>query len=339
MNVGDTFTRTVEDGESGWRLDLYLTHHFPRYSRTNIRTAIVAGAVMIDPDGPKPTPGKPSYRLVPGQVVRFTLPEIPREAARPEEIPLDILYEDADLVVLNKPAGMVVHPSRGHWSGTLVSALAFHFGSNLSLARGPERPGIVHRLDRDTSGAILVAKNDYAHSQLAAQFRDRNIHKEYFAIVVGEPNVDRDLIDAPIGFHPRNREKMTIAPHDPEAKEARTFYEVINRYRGFSTLRCLPQTGRTHQIRVHLQHTGYPILCDRLYAHRAKVTREELLRQRPVTLHDDPAGGTVLLDRQALHAKRLSFDHPTSGTSIDIEAPLPADMQSIVEALEERRKQ
>jgi 23S rRNA pseudouridine1911/1915/1917 synthase len=327
----------VDDSESGWRLDLFLAHHFPKYSRTNIRNAIVAGAVTVDPDTANVTHGKPSFRLVSGQTVVFTLPDVQREAVQPEEIPLDVLYDDSDIVVINKPAGMVVHPSRGHWSGTLVSALAFRFGSNLSLERGPERPGIVHRLDRDTSGVIVVAKNDFAHRKLAELFHEHHIRKEYFAIVVGEPALDRDLINAPIGQHPRNREKMMIAPNDPDAKEAVTFFEVIERYNGFAAIRCLPQTGRTHQIRVHLQHTGYPILCDRLYAHRAAITREELLGERMNVTPENPSGGTVLLSRQALHARRLTFEHPTTGKEIEVAAPLPDDMQTVVDVMQERK--
>ncbi|HBT77944.1 MAG TPA: RluA family pseudouridine synthase, partial [Planctomycetaceae bacterium] len=193
------------------------------------------------------------------------------------------------------------------------------------------------RLDRDTSGAILVAKNDCIHGKLATLFQNRNIHKEYFAIIVGTPGIDRDLIDAPIGPHHRAREKMMIAPHDPDAKEARTFYEVLKRYRGFSTLRCEPETGRTHQIRVHLRHKGYPILCDKLYGHRSRITLEELSGEKPIALASDPEAGTVLLRRQALHARRLVFEHPENGKTIDIEAPLPPDMQSVVDALERFR--
>lgn len=337
MEPGEIFTRTIREEESGWRLDLYLVHHFPRYSRTHVRAAIMAGSVRIDPGTPQETAGKPSFRLKPGQVVRFTLPDLPREAAQAEDIPITVLYEDRHLVVLDKPAGMVVHPSRGHWSGTLVSALAHHFGSDLSLVRGPERPGIVHRLDRDTSGVILVAKNDYIHARLARLFQDRQIEKEYWAIVVGVPGIDRDMIEAPIGMHSRSREKMMVAPDDPEAKEALTFYEVLDRYRGFAVLRCLPKTGRTHQIRVHLQHKGYPILCDKLYGHRSRITLEELAGTKPIAIREEPGEGTVLLDRQALHARRLAFVHPESGEKLEISAPLPADMQAVLDALRQWR--
>ncbi|MDR2641729.1 MAG: RluA family pseudouridine synthase, partial [Planctomycetaceae bacterium] len=186
-NVGEIYFRTVTDSESGWRLDLFLAYHFQDFSRTIIRNAITNGGVCIDPDGNKPTAGKPSFRLKAGQVVRFTIPELLRETPQAEPIPIEILYEDDDLVVVNKPIDMVVHPSRGHWSGTLVAALAYHFGGKLSTTRGPARPGIVHRLDRDTSGVILVAKNDFIHAKLAALFEEHKIRKEYFAIVFGKP--------------------------------------------------------------------------------------------------------------------------------------------------------
>ncbi len=337
---GEVHHRTVDYSEGGWRLDLYLAHHFPVYSRTLIRAAIMAGGVLIDADETTQSRGKPSFRLKPGQTIRFTLPEIPREAPRPEPIPLEILYEDDDLVVVSKPADMVVHPSRGHWSGTLVAGLAYHFAGKLSTIRGPMRPGIVHRLDRDTSGAILVAKNDVVHGKLAGLFEQRKIHKEYFAIVQGKPHLDRDMIDAPIGFHPKVKEKMCIAAaNDPDAKSAQTFYEVIKRYEKLAAVRCLPKTGRTHQIRVHLARTGYPILCDRLYGGRKTMTREELRGERPMTLDETSLpearpNGTVLLKRQALHAVKLAFVHPTTGKELEITAPLPADIQAVLDCLD-----
>ena len=320
----ETMTRTVEPSESGWRLDLYLVHHFPKFSRMLLRKAIQSGAVLVDGRG-----GKTAYRLKSGQQVTLTPPEISREAPQAENIPLDILYEDADLVVVNKPAGMVVHPARGHWSGTLVSALAWHFDGQLSTVRGPSRPGIVHRLDRDTTGAILVAKNDMIHGKLAALFQEKRIRKEYFAIAWGKPNLDRDMIDQPICHHPRHRDKMAILKDDPEAKEAQTFYEVIKRFRGITTFRALPKTGRTHQIRLHLTHIGCPILCDTLYGRQSRITLAEI--------EGKPPSGTPLLSRQALHAHRLTFEHPETGKTLEIVAPIPDDMQQTLEAIEKYR--
>jgi len=326
-------SRTVETHESGWRLDLYLVHHFPKYSRMMIRKAIQSGLVQIDGRG-----GKTAYRLKPGQCVTLMPPEIPRETPQAENIPLDILYEDADLIVINKPAGMVVHPSRGHWSGTLVSALAWHFAGQLSTLRGPSRPGIVHRLDRDTSGAILVAKNDVVHSKLSALFEEKRIRKEYFAIAWGSPNLDRDMIDQPIGHHPKHREKMAILKNDGlrgallphEAKEAQTFYEVIERFRGVTTFHALPKTGRTHQIRLHLAHIGCPVLCDMLYGKQSQITLAEIEGKAP--------SGAPLLTRQALHAHRLSFEHPETGKALEIVAPIPADLRQTLDAIEKHRR-
>ena len=318
-------TRMVETSESGWRLDLYLVHHFPQFSRMMIRKAIQSGAAQVDGRG-----GKTAYRLKPGQQVTLTPPEIPREAPQSEDIPLEILYEDDDLIVINKPAGMVVHPSRGHWSGTLVSALAWHFDGQLSSVRGPSRPGIVHRLDRDTSGAILVAKNDMIHGKLASLFQEKRIRKEYFAIAYGSPNLDRDMIDQPIGHHTKHREKMAILKDDPDAKEAQTFYEVINRFRGMTTIRALPKTGRTHQIRLHLTHIGCPILCDMLYGRQSQITLTEI--------EGKPPHGQPLLTRQALHAHRLSFEHPETGTMLEIVAPIPDDLRQTLAAIEKNRQ-
>ncbi len=226
----------VDATEVGHRLDAFLAIHFPDYSRVHLRRVIAAGGVKIDGRG-----GKPAYRLKAGQCIEIVLPEIPRESARPENIPLDVLYEDEHVAVVNKPPGMVVHPARGHWSGTLAGALQFHFGSALSAAGGLSRPGIVHRLDRDTSGVILVARNDQSHANLAKQFAARSIEKEYFALVSGHPPRERDVIDCPIGFHPRVREKMAIRHEGAESRPAQTFYEMTERFDGFAALRLCPK--------------------------------------------------------------------------------------------------
>jgi len=315
---------SVEAGEAGCRLDAFLACRFPDYSRVHLRRVISAGGVQVDDRG-----GKPAYRLKPGQRIRIVLPEIPRQSPRPENIPLDILYQDEYVAAVNKPPGMVVHPARGHWSGTLAGALQFHFGPTLSTEGGASRPGIVHRLDRDTSGVILVARNDQAHFQLAQQFADRRIEKEYFALVCGGPPHDRDLIDCPIGFHPRVREKMAAGRESAESRPAQTFYETLERFDGFAAMKMLPKTGRTHQIRVHLHHVGCPVLCDRQYGGRSRITRGEIRRD------DDP---TVLLDRQALHARRLRFFHPVTGEPLEIEAPLPADIAVVLGELRDYRR-
>jgi 23S rRNA pseudouridine1911/1915/1917 synthase len=322
---GEPVELLVSPSEAGWRLDVFLVHYFPDYSRVHLRRVITAGGVRIGDD----QGAKPSYRLKPGERVRVVLPEIPREAPSPENIPLDVLYEDDWLVVVNKPPGMVVHPARGNWSGTLASALQHHFGGKLSTVGGPTRPGIVHRLDRDTSGAILVAKHDLAHAKLAAQFRDRTIEKEYFALVSGSPERDRDVINRPIGAHPTHREKMAIRRDDPESRPAETYYEVLERFDGFAAVLAAPKTGRTHQIRVHLNHIGCPVLCDRQYGGRAQITRGEIRR--------DPADAQVLLDRQALHAWRLRLEHPDTGQPLEVEAPLANDIAAVLSELRAHR--
>jgi len=330
----DSSTLTVEPHEGGWRLDIYLVQRFPQYSRTLIRNAIMNGGVQVVEEDTFVSHGKPGFRLKPGQTIHFTLPEIPHHVPQPEDIPLEILYEDDYLAVINKPADMVVHPSRGHWDGTLVSALSFHFGNQLSNVRGSIRPGVVHRLDRDTTGAIIIAKDDAIHGKLARLFESRQIQKEYFAIVLGRPYLDRDMIDAPIGLHPRSKEKMRIVSADAiDAKPAQTFYEVDKRYGKWSTVRCFPKSGRTHQIRVHLAHIGHPVLCDRIYGGGKVVTQEQLLGKVPFSLSSENVEGTVLLNRQALHAHRLTFIHPATERQLEIIAPLPADMQSVVDCL------
>jgi 23S rRNA pseudouridine1911/1915/1917 synthase len=202
---------------------------------------------------------------------------------------------------------MVVHPGKGHYRGTLTSALQFHF-NELSTIGGAARPGIVHRLDRDTSGVLVVARTDQAHARLAEQFERRTVEKEYFSLVAGRVDRDRDWIDRPIGFHPYQREKMAVRPDDPRSREARSFYEVLERFDGFAAVRIVPRTGRTHQIRVHLASLGCPVLCDRQYGGRAEITRGEVRRQ--------PEDTALLLARQALHARRLAFAHPATGDGI-----------------------
>ncbi len=314
----------VGPAEVGWRLDAFLVLHFPAYSRVVLRRVITGGGVLVDEKG-----AKPSYRLKQGQLVSVTLPEVPRECPKPEPIALDVLYDDDWLAVVNKPPGMVVHPARGHWSGTLAGAIQHRYGGRLSSLGGPNRPGIVHRLDRDTSGAILVAKHDLAHRGLAEQFAARTVDKEYLAITAGVPDRDADWVDQPIGLHPQQREKMAIRRHDPAARAAQTLFRVERRFLGFAMVSAFPKTGRTHQIRIHLAHIGCPVLCDRQYGGRAEITRGELIRGLP----DED----VVLSRQALHAHRLSFNHPGTGDRITVEAPLPSDMQHVLELLARHR--
>jgi 23S rRNA pseudouridine1911/1915/1917 synthase len=312
----------VADEEDHQRLDSFLVRHFSKHSRVRLQRAIAKGQVLVD--GKK---AKSSTRLKPGQSVLCEPIEVPSEGPIPEDIPLKLIFEDEHMVAINKPPEMVVHPAKGHWSGTLTAALAFHFES-LSSIGGPTRPGIVHRLDRDTSGVILVAKTDQAHAALSKQFQDRTIEKEYRCIVTPSPALDRDVIDKPIGDHPYSREKKAVRENHPSCRNAMTMYELVERFDGFAHVRVKPKTGRTHQIRVHMANAGSPVLCDRLYSGRAKLTVGDLNRT------DDE---TMLLDRQALHAYRIVFDHPESGERTELMAPLADDMVRALEVLSRDR--
>ena len=323
--VGVPTELTVSGLSVGMRLDTYLAQQFPTYSRMLCRKAINGRCVKVNGRY-----SKAALHVREGDLVTVALPELARPGPLPEDIPLDIIYEDDVLAAINKPPGMVVHPSKGHWTGTLSSALQFHFDS-LSTVGGLTRPGIVHRLDRDTSGVIIVAKTDTAHFHLADQFEQRIVAKEYFAIVTGCPDRDRDLIDLPIGMHPYHREKMAIRRDHSSSRDARTIYEVAERFDGFAALRVLPQTGRTHQIRVHLVNVGHAVLCDRLYGGRSELTLGELRHQ--------PDDRTVLLNRQALHAARISFKHPVTDELLEFRAPLPADLEGTLAELRMSRPQ
>jgi len=315
---------------------VFLTQQLPELSRATLRRAIDAGHVQVDGG----VAGKPSLRLRAGSQVVVQQIDVPREGPAPQDIPLAILHEDDAIVVVDKPAGMIVHPAKGHWAGTLASALAHHFGT-LSGRGGPTRPGIVHRLDRDTSGVIVVAKNDQVHDALAAQFKARQVEKQYLAIVAGVPDRDRDRINEPIGDHPTQREKKAIRRQDATAREAMTEYEVVERFAGYALLRLRPKTGRTHQIRVHLAHVGFPVLCDRLYGGRARLSELDLM-PRDWTVHDaallEKSAEQPLQERQALHAHRLTVTHPTSSERMTFEAPLPADMLRTLDALRRWRQ-
>ena len=269
---------------------------------------------------------RPSHILRAGAVVRLTVPEPPRAGPAAEEIPLTFLHLDAVLAAVDKPAGMVVHPAKGNWKGTLAGALKWHLeqqGGGLSSAGGPTRPGIVHRLDRDTSGVIVVARSEEAHHHLARQFERRSVEKTYLAITQGQPQLDRDEIALPIGIHPYQREKMAVRRDHATSRDAVTRYEVVERFRSGALLRVAPKTGRTHQIRVHLAAIGCPVLCDGLYSGRTVI--------EPAYVGLPP--GPPLLARQALHAARLAIDHPATGERMQFEAPLPADMEGMLAAL------
>ena len=306
------------------RVDKYL-HSHPKlsgFSRAMIQNIIKVGDVKVNDKTVKP-----SFKLSPGDKIDLTLPELPSKEILPEDISLDIIYEDDDIIVLNKQADMIVHPARGNTHGTLVNALAF-YSDKLSSGLGEFRPGIVHRLDRDTTGVMVVTKNDRAQWKIAKQFEQRQIKKNYLAIVHGTPELTADRINAPLGLHPRVRVKYAIRPEI--GKEAITFYEVLESFRGFSLLKMIPKTGRTHQIRVHLSYIKHPIVGDDMYG--GKLVYPWQLKD------EEPAVEGPIINRPALHAHTLEFKHPTTKKLVKFEAPLPDDMQNLLEMLRKYRK-
>ena len=282
-----------QDGE---RLDVFLARRLPELTRSRLRKLIDKGLVTID----ERLAAKAGVKLEPGRHVRLTVPPPERTTLEPESIPLSVVYEDDDLLVVDKPAGLAVHPSAGHRSHTLVNAVLAHC-PNLSGIGGEGRPGIVHRLDKDTSGLIIVAKHDAAHLSVARQLKERRVEKTYVALVEGRVAPPEGLIDAPIGRHPRHRKKMAVVDR---GREARTRYRLIREVAGRSLLELRPESGRTHQIRVHLASIGHPITGDPLYG-----------RGRPPPL-----------TRQFLHARRLAFRHPATDERLELEAPLAEDL-------------
>jgi 23S rRNA pseudouridine1911/1915/1917 synthase len=308
----------------GTRLDAHIVSQLPDLSRSLIQKSIEAGRVTVNG-----VLAKASYKVRAGDSIQVQSPEPPHPAPLPEDIPLDVLYEDDFLALINKPYDMVVHPAKGHWSGTLANALRFRF-AHLSQINGEYRPGIVHRLDRDTSGVILVAKEEQTHRELSAQFEQRKIVKEYIALTAGVPDRDSDYIERRIAHHPNDRIKMMVTDKE-SGKEACSFYEVVERFRGYSLVKISPRTGRTHQIRVHLASIHCPVLADKVYSGRDGLRLSELAPEV------DAAADEVLMPRQALHAHRLRFYHPRQKRVIEAAAPLPPDFQRTLAALRRHR--
>ena len=292
----------VEQAEP--RLDRFLARQLPDHSRAEVQRWIKQGLALVNAK-----PARPGMALKPGDVVALTIPEPEPTQLLPEDIPLVVLYEDADIIAIDKPAGMVVHPAAGHSSGTLVNAILWHFPDIEGVGEGG-RPGIVHRLDKDTSGIILVAKNARAHWHLQAQFKERTVDKTYLALVHGHVSPERGLIDAPIGRHPRHRKRMAIVPA-AKGRAAQTEYEVVAYYDVTTLLAAHPLTGRTHQIRVHLASIGHPVVGDRVYGRR----------------------DAYKLGRHFLHAHRLRFRRPSDDAIIELESPLPPELQALLDRL------
>ena len=290
----------------GERLDAFLARAVADLTRSAAQRLIDEGCVLRNGK-----PAKKNDKLNTGDTIEVTIPEVKETEIVPTEIPLDIVYEDEDVLVINKPKGLVVHPAAGHQEDTLVNGLLFAKAGELSGINGELRPGIVHRIDKDTSGLLAVAKNDLAHTVLASQLKDHTMARTYDAIVCGNLKEDSGTVDAPIGRHPTDRKKMCVTARN--SKEAVTHWEVVKRYRGYTHVRCKLETGRTHQIRVHMAHIGHPILGDTVYGHKK------------------PELG---LDSQCLHAGALCFFHPRDGRPVLVFAPMPDYFTKVLEKLE-----
>ena len=291
---------------AGERLDAFLARAVEGLTRSSAQKLLEDGCVTRNGK-----PGKKNDKLNPGDEISLEIPEAKPVDIAPRDIPLDIVYEDDDLLVLNKPKGLVVHPAAGHQDDTLVNGLLYAMGDSLSGINGELRPGIVHRIDKDTSGLLAVAKNDLAHTVLASQLKDHSMARTYEAIVCGSFREDSGTVDAPIGRHPSDRKKMCVTARN--SKNAVTHWEVVARYRGYTHIRCKLETGRTHQIRVHMAHIGHPILGDTVYGHK----KPELGQ-----------------DSQCLHAGALCFTHPRTGLPVMVFAPLPDYFTQVLTKLE-----
>ncbi len=299
-----TLSFEVPEELAGLRADKGISEYYEEFSRSRIAGVIKGGQALIN--------GRPlsvDTRLTEGDRIVLTVPESVIPDILPEDIPLDILYEDEDLLVVNKPKGMVVHPAAGHYSNTLVNALLYYC-KDLSGINGILRPGIVHRIDRDTTGALIVCKNDIAHRGIAEQLKEHSIRRLYRVIVTGNMKEDEGTVDMPIGRHPTDRKKMAV--NVPHGKRAVTHYRVLERFRGYTYAECSLETGRTHQIRVHLSKIGYPVLGDEVYSH---------------------GKSPVKVQGQMLHAFLSGFVHPVRGEYIEVTAPLPEEFEETLDKL------
>ena len=305
----ETINFRVDQEEQGIRIDKYLASRLPDYSRSFLQKLVGEGQVLAEGK-----PVKSNYKISAGEQISLSVPDAVEPEIVPEPIPLDILYEDASLLVINKPKGMVLHPCPGHYSGTLVNALMYHCKDQLSGINGVMRPGIVHRIDQNTTGSLVVCKTDAAHRFLAQQLKDHSITRKYRAIVHGNLKEEEGTVNAPIGRHPVDRKKMAV--NERCGRNAVTHYRVLERFGSFTYLECRLETGRTHQIRVHMASIGHPLLGDDVYG--------------PSRC---PIPG---LTGQTLHAMTLGFIHPETGTYMEFEAPLPEYFESLLEKLRRR---
>lgn len=311
--MAELFTFSVTEAEKGKRLDVFLSE------RGNMTRSAAVKLIENEDVLVSGLPASKNRKMTTGETVEVELPDpIPAEAI-PQDIPLDVVYEDADIVVVNKPKGMVVHPAAGNPDGTLVNALLYHCGDSLSGIGGVVRPGIVHRIDKDTSGLLVVAKNDAAHESLAAQLKTHTVSRVYEALLIGNLREDKGTVNAPIGRNPNDRKKMAVLkPSQGFARSAVTHYEVLERYAGFCRVRCVLETGRTHQIRVHMAHLGHPLVGDTVYG--GGKTRFE-------TEHK------ALIQGQCLHAGELRLVHPKTGKEMHFSAERPENMSKLIQIL------
>lgn len=298
-----THQHVVTEAENRKRIDKLLTEVNPDYSRSQVQSWITNEHVLVNN-----VAVKANYKCQTGDVISWKIPEVEPLHIEAENIPLDVVYEDKDVLVVNKPKGMVVHPSAGHSSGTLVNALLYHC-DDLSGINGVERPGIVHRIDKDTSGLLVVAKNDKAHASLSEQLSNKEVKRKYEAVVHGVINHDTGMVDAPIGRDPKDRQRMAVVEN---GKHAVTHFQVIDRFNEFTHIECQLETGRTHQIRVHMRYIGYPLVGDPKYGPRK----------------------TMNTNGQALHAKEIGFTHPTSGNWLQFEVEPPSYFKELLKTLE-----
>ena len=304
---------TVTDEFAGERIDSYIAME-TELSRSAAQKLIESGDILLFN-----APVSKKYAVKEGDVISVTLPDVKESTVEAENIPLDVLYEDSDIAVINKPSGMVVHPAPGNYSGTLVNALLYQMKDSLSGIGGVMRPGIVHSIDKDTSGLLVIAKNDFAHKALSSDLEKHEVVREYHMLVKGGFKNDTGTVNLPIGRHPVDRKRMAVLTSpQAHAKEAITHYEVIERFSDITYLKAYLETGRTHQIRVHLSHTGHPLIGDEVYS--GTKTRFEKLH-------------ASLLDGQILHAKKLSFKHPRTEEKMEFESPLPKNFLNLLQIL------
>ena len=312
----------ADPGQSLLRIDKFITVRLGNTSRTRVQNAANAGNILAND-----VPVKPNYKVKPGDIIQVVLPTPPREIELiPENIPVNIIYEDDDVIVVNKEPGMVVHPAYGNYTGTLVNALMWHFKDLPLFQTGELRPGLVHRIDKNTSGILLIAKNEFAHNRLARQFFDRTTDRKYVALVWGTPEPPEGIISGNVGRNPKDRKIMCVFPDGSHGKHAVTHYKVIENLGYISMVECKLETGRTHQIRVHFSYIKHPLFNDEEYG------GDRILKGTTYTKYQQFVKNCfAILPRQALHAKSLSFDHPVTGERLSFDSELPDDMKKVAE--------